>query len=362
MAADLYETLGVSRNATEDEIKKAYRKLARECHPDANPGDPEAERKFKDVSEAFSVLSDPEKRRQYDMFGTVGARSGGFDPFDIFASFFGGGSPFGTATGGRQRGDDLVMMLEISLEEVVTGAHQTISFRRLGECDNCGGSGAEPGTSPVTCSSCGGSGTVRSVSRSIFGNVMSTYTCPACKGTGEQITSPCKKCRGEGRVHQEREIEVDVPAGIEDGMQIRVSGEGQAGERGAGPGDLYVQIRVLPSDRFVRNGNDLVATVSVPFTQAALGGSRKLETFDGVVEIEVPAGTQPGDVIKVKGKGVPHLRRGGRGDLIVRLKVDVPKHLSSEEEELIRRLALARGDEVAEPKSLAGRIKGAFRP
>lgn len=361
MAADLYEILGVSRDATEDEIKRAYRKLARECHPDANPNDPDAERKFKDVAEAFSVLSDPERRRQYDMFGSAGSRVGGFDPFDIFASFFGSGS-FGGRTGGPQRGDDLVLVLDISLHDVVKGTSKRVTLRRLASCQMCNGSGAETGTSPVRCSSCQGSGAVRSVSRSIFGNVMSTYTCPACKGSGDQIESPCRQCRGEGRADTQEQVEIDVPAGVDDGMQIRLRGKGHAGERGAPPGDLYAQIRVRSEEGFTRQGSDLVAAISIPFTQAVLGGSRHFDTFDGVEELEIPAGTQPGDVLKLKGKGVPHLRRAGRGDLIVRLEVEVPTRLSSEEEELMRRLAQVRGDEVAPPKSLAGKIRGAFRP
>lgn len=361
MAADFYEILGVSRDASEDDIKKAYRRLARECHPDANPDDPDAERRFKEVAEAFSTLSDPVKRREYDMFGKTGSRANNFDPFDIFASFF-GGSPFNSRTHGPQRGDDLVMMLDVTLEEVVKGTAKTVSLRRQVACDKCNGSGAEPGTSPVICSSCQGSGTVRSVSRSIFGNVMSTYSCPACRGSGQKIDSPCRRCRGESRVEKQEDLEIDVPAGVDDGMQIRLSGQGQAGDRGAGPGDLYVQIRVRPSEDFVRQGDDLVTVMSIPFTQAALGATRKLETFDGVVELDVPSGSQPGDLLKVKGKGVPHLRRSGRGDLIVRVGVEVPAHLASEEEELLRRLAQVRGDDVAPPKSLAGKIKGAFRP
>lgn len=361
MAADPYSVLGVSKDATEDEIKKAYRRLARECHPDANPGDPDAERKFKELAQAFSILSDPEKRREFDMFGRVGSRAANFDPFDIFASFF-GGSPFGTGAQGPQRGDDLISLLEITLDEVVKGTQKTMTLRRMVVCEACSGSGAQPGTSPESCSSCQGTGAVRSVSRSIFGNVMSSYACPSCSGTGERIQSPCGACAGAGRVERREDVEIDVPAGVEEGMQIRLHGEGQAGERGARSGDLYVQIRVLPAEGFARRGDDLLAAVSIPFTQAALGGTTKLDTFDGMMELDIPAGSQPGDILKIKGKGVPHLRRSGRGDLIVEINVEVPSRLSSEEEELLRTLAQIRGDDVAGPKSLAGRFKDAFRP
>jgi len=362
LEADYYEILGVSRDATEDEVKRAYRRLAREYHPDANPGDAGLENKFKALAEAFGTLSDPGRRREYDMFGKAGSRQASVDPFDIFASFF-GGSPFGG--GGRarsaQRGSDLVVGVEITLEEVIKGASRTISVRKLQVCELCSGRGAEPGTDVIQCPGCNGSGSVRNVARSIFGNVMSTFACPQCRGTGQQIPTPCNKCRGEGRVQAPEDIEVEVPAGIEDGMQLRLSGKGEAGPRTSAPGDLYVQIRVKPDLSFERLENDIVTSVAVPFTQATLGGALKVESFDGPVELEIQPGSQPGDVLRVKGKGVPRLGRGARGDLLVRLGIDVPKDLSDDQEEILRQFAAARQEQVAPPESLMGKIKSAFR-
>ena len=309
MAAEYYETLGVARDASEDDIKKAYRRLARECHPDANPHDPEAERKFKDLGEAFSTLSDPERRRQYDMFGTTGQSGPSFDPFDIFSSFF-GSSPFGGAGGrARQGGEDLVLGLEITLEEVVKGATKQVSIRRKTVCEPCDGSGAKPGTRPVQCPTCGGAGAVRSVSRSIFGNVMSTHGCPACRGAGETIESPCRECSGEGRVEKLTKVDIEVPAGIEEGMQLRLTGRGQAGPRGSEAGDLYVQMSVVAADGLTREGANLIASLKLPFTQAVLGAKAKIDTFDGPVELDIPPGAQVGHTLKVRGKGIPNLKR-----------------------------------------------------
>ncbi|HVL49939.1 MAG TPA: DnaJ domain-containing protein, partial [Actinomycetota bacterium] len=240
MPRDYYEVLGVSREASEEELKKAYRKLARQCHPDANPDDPGAEARFKELGEAYAVLSDPSRRSTYDRFGSASSVGGGFDPFDIFASFF-GGDPFGfNRRTGPQRGRDLVAALEITFEEVVTGVTKSFPVRSLRNCGRCDGSGAEPGTESSTCDRCGGSGTVRSMQRGFFGNVVTASTCPECGGLGQKILSPCVECQGEGRVEREEEVKVEVPAGVEDGMQLRVTGRGEAGPRGGVAGDLYV--------------------------------------------------------------------------------------------------------------------------
>jgi molecular chaperone DnaJ len=362
MPRDYYEVLGVSRDASEEELKKAYRKLARECHPDANPDDPGAEAKFKELGEAYGVLSDPNRRSNYDRFGAAGiGGAGGFDPFDIFASFF-GGDPFGmNRRTGPQRGRDLVVALEITLEEVVTGVTKSFPVRSLRNCTRCSGSGAEPGTNSTTCDRCGGSGTVRSMQRGFFGNVVTASTCPVCGGLGQKILSPCTECRGEGRVEREEEVKVEVPAGVEDGMQLRVTGRGEAGPRGGVAGDLYVQLRVKEVKGFEREGDDVLVYVEIPFTQATLGTNLKIDSFDGKVEVEVPPGTQPGETLVIKGQGVSHLGRGGRGDLLVRVGVKVPTGLSGEEDQLIRKFAALRGEDVSEHQGLIGKIRNAFR-
>jgi molecular chaperone DnaJ len=361
MARDYYEVLGVSRTDSEDEIKKAYRRLARQYHPDANPDDPHAEEKFKELAEAYSVLSDPARRRDYDLFGTATAPTGGFDPFDLFASFF-GGDPFQSYSrrGERRRGNDLVLELQVSLEDVVKGATKSVTLRNLVTCTTCQGSGCQPGTSPERCSRCGGTGAVRQVGRSVFGNVMTSYTCPQCHGSGEQISSPCPECNGDGRMERVDEVPITVPAGVDDGVQLRITGRGEAGRRGGGVGDLYVAVRVAPDERFRRQGDDLVTRLTVPYTQAALGADTELETFDGPVSVTVAPGTQPGAITRIRGKGVPHLGRTGRGDLLVEIGVEVPTHLSEEESKLLRRLAALRGHEVHEDHGLLGKIRNAF--
>lgn len=360
MTADFYEVLGVSRDASQEELKKAYRRLARQCHPDANPNDPEAESKFKQLGEAYAVLSDPQRRRNYDTFGTAGVSSGGFDPFDIFASFF-GTDPFGfTRRTGPERGRDLVIGLEVTLLELVEGVSKSFPVNCLRACYRCTGSGSEPGTKASTCQMCRGSGTVRSMQRSFFGNVMTSSTCPQCRGLGQQVV-PCTECRGDGRVARKEEVKVDVPAGIEEGMQIRIPGQGEAGPRGGAAGDLYVQIRVKPMRGFERRGDDIVASLQVPLTLAALGGTVKMDSFDNPVDVDVPSGTQPGDILKVRGRGMSRLGRSGRGDLLVEIGVRVPTNLSMEEEQLLRRFAALRGEDFPEDHGFLGKIKSAFR-
>jgi molecular chaperone DnaJ len=363
MAGDYYQILGVERTDSEDDIKKAYRRLARQFHPDANQEDPDAEEKFKEIAEAYGVLSDPARRRDYDQFGTAKVPTGGFDPFDLFASFF-GGDPFRSYAqrGQSRRGNDLVLELEVSLEEVVKGASKSVTIRNLTTCATCQGSGCKPGTSPERCSRCSGTGAVRQVGRSIFGNVMTSYTCPQCHGSGEEIASPCPECNGDGRMERVDEVPITVPAGVDDGVQLRISGRGEAGRRGGGVGDLYVAIRVAPHEGFQRQGDDLITRLTVPMTQAALGASIEFETFDGMVSVAVAPGTQPGKVNRIKGKGVPRLGRTGRGDLLVEMGVEVPMHLNDEESKLLRRLAALRGEEVEEEHGILGKIRSAFHP
>src|SRR3954466_2675997 len=376
--SDFYELLGVPPSATEDEIKRAYRKLARELHPDANGGDPHAEERFKEVTAAYETLRDSERRRRYDLFGpdTAGAAGGpGFDagPFaaglgDLFESFFGsatgfGGSPFGGGRGRASRqGPDMEVALELTFDEAVFGAQREVRLRQPVACATCQATGARPGTSPTTCRECGGSGEVHRVRRSILGQMVSSSPCGQCGGTGEEVTSPCSDCRGEGRVTEERAYTVDVPAGVDDGSTLRLTGRGAAGARGGGYGDLYVHLRVQAHEQFQRHGNDLVDVLHLPITQATLGAHLRYDTLDGTEDLVVPSGTQSGRVFRLRGRGVPHLDGRGRGDLLVQVMVDTPTHLSAEQEELLRRFAAARGDEVAPADTrLFSKIRSAFK-
>jgi len=376
---DFYSLLGVSRTASEDELKKAYRARARELHPDANPGDPEAENRFKLVTVAYETLRDPERRRRYDTFGPEGLRGtgaggggqGGFDDIfganlsDIFQSFFGGGSPFGGGArqSGPPRGNDLETAIQLEFREAVFGASHEVKMRVPVTCDTCSGSGARPGTSPVTCSQCGGSGEVRRTRQSILGQMVTASPCPRCGGVGEMVASPCPDCRGEGRRTAERTYTVDVPAGVDDGSTLKVTGRGAAGPRGGPPGDLYVHLRVRPDERFVRQGNDLVHVLHVPMVQAALGAVIHYETLDGTEDLVISRGTQPGRVFRLRGRGVPRVGGGGsRGDLLVQVAVDTPTDLGKDEEELLRMLATARGEDVAPPDTgFLARVRSAFK-
>lgn len=372
---DLYEVLGVGRSATDDEIKRAYRALARKYHPDANPDDPEAESKFKEVALAYEVLSDPEKRAQYDRFGRVGgtgqAGAGGAgDPFvnlgDIFEAFFGGGgnSPFGgggARRAGPVRGDDLETVLDLDFEVAVFGGAEDVEVRTAVACTTCEATGAAPGTSAETCGECNGAGQVQRVRQSLLGQMVTASVCPRCRGVGQVIPSPCTTCKGEGRTVETVEYTVEVPAGVDTGSTLRLPGRGAVGPRGGPNGDLYVHLRVREHPRFVRDGQHLVHRLGLSPAQAALGARIELETLDGVEELTIERGAQPGDVIRLRGKGVPAVsgRGRGRGDLLVELTVDVPKELGEEEEALYRQLAALRGEEVAPPGSdgLFGRIK-----
>jgi molecular chaperone DnaJ len=364
MTASYYELLGVSPSADAEEIKRAYRRLARELHPDANGGDVESEARFKEVTLAYETLRDPERRRRYDLFGADGngRASGPGDLFggglgDIFESFF-GGSPFGAPRrSGPRRGDDLELVLETSFEEAVFGATREVAVRGLFACAACAGSGAAPGTSPTTCSECRGQGQVQRIRQSILGQVVTTGVCSLCRGLGEIVLSPCTTCRGEGRVHEEHRVAVEVPAGVDDGTTLRVVGAGSAALRGGVQGDLYVHLRVARHPRFERSGADLVSELHVALTQAALGAELDFETLDGTERITVPAGTQTGRVVRLKGRGVPHVRGRGRGDLHVRLVVDTPVALTREQESFLRGLAAARGETVNEESGLFGRLR-----
>ena len=368
---DFYEVLGVSRNASEAELKKAYRGLARQHHPDANPGDPHAEERFKEISLAYETLSDPQKRAVYDRYGIDGLRSAaGGDPFgagglsDLFDAFF-GGSPFGGGSrgpSGPPRGADLEAMADVPFETSVFGGEVSVKLNTLVGCDTCSSTGASAGTQAVQCTECGGSGQVRRVRQSILGQMVTASACGRCGGSGEIIAAPCASCRGEGRRAEERTYTVEVPAGVDHGATLRLTGRGAVGPRRGAAGDLYVHLRVQPHDRFERQGDDLVMRLPVGVAQAALGTEFEIETLDGDEHLVVPAGTQSGRVFVFRGKGVPHLRGRGRGDLAVQVNVETPTDLSEDEAELLRRYAELRGEEVAPPDSgLFSKIKSAFR-
>jgi len=377
---DYYEILGVHREVSTEELKKAYRKLAVKYHPDKNPGDKSAEESFKELSEAYDVLSDPNKRAAYDRFGHAafaqggGSRGGGFhDPFDIFREVFGGGGGgggmggifeqfFGGAGNGRtenrQRGSDLRYDMQITLEEAAAGVEKEIEVSKLEGCGACKGTGAESGSRVVTCQTCGGRGQVVS-SRGFF---QVSQTCPRCRGTGQSVERPCPKCRGEGRVEQTTRIKLKIPAGIEDGSRLRSTGNGEAGIRGGPRGDLYVVIHLKEHEIFERDGENLYCEISVNFATAALGGEIKVATLDSSTALKVPAGTQSGTVFKLRGKGMPILNSAARGDLMVRLVIAVPQKLTAEQRKKIEELAELLGTDVPAPqKGVLERMKEFFQ-
>jgi molecular chaperone DnaJ len=345
MPRDPYEVLGVERDASEQQIKKAFRALAMELHPDVNAHDPEAEEKFKEAAEANEILSDPERRATYDRYGHEGLRSGGyapnFDAFgsvgDLFDAFFGGGSPFG-GRAGPAAGGDLAVAVEVTLLEAAHGAKVAVVYEAVERCDHCRGNGAEPGTPIETCKRCGGNGQLQAVTRTPFGQMARTIVCDVCHGDGRVPKEPCRECRGRGRKTARRELDVDVPAGISDGQRIQLAERGHAGEMGAPAGDLYVLVRVREDERFVREGDDLIAALDVAAPLAALGATLQTPTLDGVASIDVPPGTQPGEVLTLRGEGMPALHRGKRGDLRVVVNVVVPRRLNEEQRELLERL------------------------
>jgi molecular chaperone DnaJ len=355
VAKDYYGILGVNRDASADDIKRAYRQLARQFHPDVNP-DPAAQDKFKEINAAYEVLSDPKKREIVDLGGdplgpgggSAGAGAGPFVGFqDIMDAFFGGA----TSRGPRQRtrpGADAILRLELDLHETAFGVEAPISVDTAVVCQTCTGAGTASGTHASTCDTCGGRGEIQSVQRTFLGQVVSARPCPACQGYGTVITHPCAKCGGDGRVRARRNLTVKIPAGVEDGMRIRLAQQGEVGPGGGPAGDLYVEIHERPHDIFSRKGDDLHCRVTVPMTAAALGTRITIKALDSEETVDVRPGTQPGATLRIRGRGVPHLRGTGRGDLHVHLDVRTPTKLTSEEERMLREFARVRGEEVAE--------------
>jgi molecular chaperone DnaJ len=346
---DLYQVLGVSRDASPEDIKKAYRRLARSFHPDVNGGDPQAEQRFKEINLAYQTLSDPGRRRRYDTFGGEGFTPDMFgfmgDISDIFEAFF--GSPLTTSRSRQRtrtrRGADLQVDLALAFEEAAFGVRKEVRIESLETCQRCAGNGAEPGTHPTRCTRCGGSGEVSEVRRSVFGTVMTSRACSTCEGTGQEIASPCRACGGDGRVPKEQEVQVEVPPGVADGMQLRVEGGGQGGRQGGSPGDLFLSVRVQPHPLFERRGQDLVGTLELPVPLALLGAEVEVETIHGPKVLKVPAGTRAGTVFRVLGGGLPHLGRRGRGDLYVQVDLFLPDRLTRRERALVEELADLQG-------------------
>ena len=368
--ADYYEILGINKDASEAEIKSAFRKAAKQYHPDLHPGDAEAEKKFKEINEAYEVLSDPQKKAQYDQFGHAafdptqaqgggfnGAGFGGFE--DIFSAFTGGGfggfgSGFGGSSSARRNapvaGSDLRYNLTISFEEAAFGTKKEILVPREENCAACGGTGAKKGTSPVTCSVCVGSGQVRSQQNTMFGSFSTVRPCDACGGTGKIIKEPCPECKGRGRVNKSKRIVVNIPAGIDNGQILTMRGEGEAGLRGGPAGDLYISITVRNHRLFTRKGSDLYITMDVPMTVAALGGDIQVPTLSGTVKYHIPEGTQPGTTFRLREQGIVRLNTTQKGDLMVKANIVIPKKLTAEQKDMIKKLADSLGDKVSEAK------------
>ena len=375
MPTDYYELLGVDRGADEREIKRAFRRVARELHPDVNKHDPEAEAKFKEVAEAYEVLSDPNRRRTYDAFGHEGLRSGGWSPRsggfgsmeDVFEAFFGRSDPifgdlFGFGRGGPADGGDVAAEVEIGLEEVLRGTTRELAFEAIQSCERCRGNGAEPGTPIRTCETCGGAGQLRRVTRTAFGQMVRAVACETCGGDGKVAETPCEECGGDGRAVGERTFEVEIPPGIESGQRIRIAGAGHAGDAGARSGDLYVLVRVAEDERFQREGTDLVSVVDLSATEAMLGAEVEVATLEGSETVEAPAGTQQGDRVMLSGEGLPSLRSRARGDQHVLFNVIVPANLSEEQRELAARLGETLTEENLRPRreGLFSRMRRAF--
>jgi molecular chaperone DnaJ len=355
---DYYEILGVPRNASADELKAAFRRLARQYHPDVNDA-PDAEERFKELNEAYAILSDPDKRAAYDRFGHAGVRGPGgaapdftvdFGDFaDIFGDLFGFGGFGRSSTRSRnapRRGADLQYRLELTFEEAVFGLEKEIEITRDEVCNACSGSGAKPGTTPVRCSTCNGSGEVRQVRQTFIGSMVQVTTCPTCKGQGEMIASPCVECQGRGLARKTRRKVINIPAGVDTGTQIRLAGEGQPGDHGGPKGNLYILIQVKSHKFFRRRDFDIMLDLNINIAQATLGADVEVPTVDGPTTLKIPTGTQPGQVLNMKGKGVPRLRSNGRGDQLVIINIDIPKRLNNEQRQLFEKLAKSMGSEV----------------
>ena len=374
MPRDAYEVLGVARDAGEQEIKKAFRRLARELHPDVNSEDPEAAEKFKEAAEAYEILSDPERRATYDRYGHEGLRSGGYSPSfdafgsigDLFSAFFGEGGVFGgEGFGGARslRGGDIAVGVEIDLAEVLTGSTISVSYEAISRCEHCHGNGAEPGTPIVTCPRCAGAGRLEAVARTPFGQVLQTVVCDRCQGEGRIPQEPCSICRGAGVQRTRQELSVKTPPGIADGQRIRLAGRGNVPRGGGAPGDLYVQVHVRGDERFVREGRDLLTVIDVPATLAALGGDVQVQTLEGPSTLKIAAGTQPGEELRLRGAGLPELGRSRRGDLRAIVNVLIPRRLSGEQRELMEQLHTALGEQnhAHDGESVLSRLRRALR-
>ncbi|MGM0436985.1 MAG: molecular chaperone DnaJ [Bacillota bacterium] len=369
---DYYEILGVDKDASQKEIKKAYRKLAKKYHPDMNKDDSDTSEKFKEISEAYEILSDPDKRKRYDRYGHSGINDddfnfddfaqGGFGGFeDIFDMFFGGRSGRGSRRRGPRKGSDLQYRMEITFEEAAFGAEKEITIPRTETCETCGGNGAKPGTDVKTCPKCDGTGQMRVSQRTPFGQFTQTKTCDRCGGTGKIVKTPCPDCNGTGKQRRHRNLTVNIPAGVQDGNRLRMAGEGEAGEKGAPSGDLYIIISVKEHEIFDRKGDDIYCEVPINFVQATLGDEIKVPTLDGKVKFTIPEGTQPGTTFRLKNKGIPHLNGRGRGDEYIKTKVIIPKHLSQEQKDLLKEFAELSGDEInPEKKGFFRKVKDAF--
>lgn len=372
---DYYEVLGVQKGASDDEIKKAYRKNAKKYHPDLHPGDKVAEEKFKEINEAYEVLSDSEKRARYDQFGHAGVdpnfAAGGDSPFgqdmdigDIFNSFFGGFGGFGgrrSNPNSPRRGNDVEAKITITIEEAAKGCKKTLSYQNIFTCNDCHGTGAEKGSHPKTCTACGGTGRVTVSQRSPFGVVQTQRTCDACRGKGKIVDSPCKTCHGNGRIRATKKIDLTIPAGIADGQMLNVSGRGDSGINGGAPGDLHVYITVKKHELFERRGDDIWCDMPITFAQAALGAEVVVPTLHGKVSYSVHEGTQPGDVFKLKGKGMPHLNGKGYGDQYVRMNIEVPRSMNNKQKEAVKALdSSLTAKNYAKQKSFKEKLKDMF--
>jgi molecular chaperone DnaJ len=364
---DYYEVLGVERGASAEVLKKAYRKLAMQYHPDRNQGDKEAEDRFKEVGEAYAVLSDPDKRQRYDTFGHSANGMpdlGGFSfdsAFDLFDMFFGGGAGGRRRQTGPQRGADLRMNVDVSFSESIFGASRTVEVPRRGTCPDCAGSGAAPGTQAVQCPDCGGAGQVRRSVQSIFGQMVNVSACPRCRGEGRIVETPCPTCRGQGRVEEHQKLDITIPPGVDEEVTLRYAGQGEAGPRGGGRGDLFVGFRIAPHPQLVRRGQDLLFELAVSVPQAVLGDRITVPTVNGEHEVDVPPGTQHGKVLKIAGMGVPHVRSGRRGDQLCIVHVAVPTHVTFAQRALYEQLGQREGRPAEVKKGFFDSIRDAFR-